>query len=56
MMEMLGIAFFMILVKLFEICIWFLGIALKASVYIMIFPSALAWKFIKAICGLIARR
>ncbi len=56
MMEMLGIAFFMILVKLFEICIWFLGITLKVSIYIMVLPFVVAWKLIKGICGLIIRR
>ncbi len=56
MMELLGIAFFMILVKLFAICIWFLGIALKVSVYIMVLPFVVMWKLVKGICGLIARR
>ena len=54
-MDLLGIAFFMILVKIFEICVWFLGIALKVAVYIMVLPFVLLWELIKAICRLIAR-
>ena len=52
-MDLLGIAFFMFLVKVFELCVWLLGIVIKTVAYIVVIPFTLVWEFIKAIYRLI---